>query len=181
MALLFDEQFEATGYDETSADAGSDWVEVGNGTIDEDFATSSVTGAPARWGNKCLKLVPGSTGAQTTNTLDTAITGDFYCRVDVIFESVVTGDWNNFFMVRDSSYNDCFRWQHTEAGGTIKLYCYVDAVTPIPAAGYTISLDTVYRLDMYYNATTNAWEVKINGVSQGSNTNATRHVNFAAI
>lgn len=170
MALIFNEQFESSGYDETSTGVGSNWAEVGNGTCDEDYATSSVTGAPARWDDKCLRLIPGTESTYTTNTLDSLITGPFYCRVDVIFESIGAADYNNFFIVVASDgTSHPFRWRHTESAGTITIQCLVDAVTLVGSA-YEVELDTVYRLDMYYDATANEYEVKINGVSQGSGT-----------
>src|SRR4030042_221236 len=174
MPLIFDEQFEAAGYDESAAGVGSDWVETGNGTIDEDFAVSSVAGAPARWGDQCLKIIPGSTGATIINQLDTSITGDFYCRVDVIFANLTADDYNNFFIVRDDVGNDAIKWVHTQSGASKVIQAFIDGANPIPSHGYSINFDTPYRLDMFYNATTNAWEIKIEGVSQCTGSNNTR-------
>src|SRR4030043_311003 len=93
MALIFDEQFEATGYDETAAGVGSDWVETnaGGGTLDEDFAVSDVETATGlslpTWGDQCVKLAGGTSEVSIRQVLDSGQT-DFYLRFDLILGNV---------------------------------------------------------------------------------------------
>ena len=176
MALIFDEQFEATGYDETSAGAGGNWAEaLGGGTIDEDYATSSVTGAPASWGNQCLRMVNANEAQDASNYLDSEYTGDFYFRGDFIIPDLSDITSTNGYLIQifDSAWSTVWRAVVYDNSGTKTLFFYIGNVTG-QVGDTEIAANTRYRIDAYFNSTTGDYEIKLNGVSKASGNDSVR-------
>jgi len=172
MARLLVESFEGAGY-ENSDPPVADWTEtVGDGcTVEPD---STAVARPTNGGDQILEIISAASGyqAQAERDLgsDKAVT---YTRVYV---QIATGHSINangeileLFWGFDSTwiqpwlvdlYHDgtdiCFRFQYHTIGGWSADY-----------SGY-ISEDTWYCVEVYYNATAEEWEWKIDGVSEGS-------------
>lgn len=174
MALIFDEQFEATGYDETSAGAGSNWTEQadGGGTINEDFAVSSVPGGdPGNWGSQCVQIVRGSSGSTgITNDLDSSY-ATLYFRADFVFDNIsVVSSWGpECIWLKDSNWNPVLQVYVINESGSYSLGLVVAGTDP--SDEYSIVESTKYRIDFYYAGATGDWEWKVNGVSQGTGSN----------
>jgi hypothetical protein len=172
MAIFWDEKFEPTGYEET-------WSEgetvSGSGILDEDFATSSVTGAPGDWGTKCLRAFGDGAGAVLVGHDFASSKAVSYFRMEVIVKAFPTiganfgveriafqqdsgsaDVWIFSIQRRDSLSPNGFNWiwsGNDDGGG---LNGYADAANDI-------ALDTRYRLECEWDATGNAFEWRIDG------------------
>lgn len=183
MALIFDEQFEAAGYDETVAGNGSDWGEVnaGGGTIDEDFVVSTVESLTGlnlpTWNSQCLKLAGGTSEVRIASTLDTNYT-DLYVRFDLIINDasgLTNGEQKVLFQSWDNLWANSIGfilYRHTDSNLYIQFGRTIDP-SIVPAwPGYgPISLNVKYRIDFHFVAS-GTCEGKIDGVSQGTFTSS---------
>lgn len=187
MTLIFNEQFEATGYDETSAGIGSDWTETnaGGGTLDKDFAVSSVESATGlslpTWGSQCLKLAGGTSEVSIRNTFDSAKT-ELYVRVDLIvgdISDLPNGSDEVVFYLWDDPYTTCSVFVRKTAGGTPYMFGKVensggDIYFP-SGQNHPFAINTKYRVDFHFVAN-GTCEMKINGVSQGTGASTSANV-----
>lgn len=165
MALVFNELFEGTGYQNS-------WTEsVGAGcTINED-ALSSAVGSPNGWGVQCLNLVTAASVDNYTYSQygDAAVR---YSRTDVHFTawSLADGDTKRILTFTNNSL----------ATSTINIVLYrdgaqyyiyfgpvYDGVTQDYSFGAAVSLDTTYRLETKWDTTADLFSCKINGISLG--------------
>lgn len=165
MTRIFDEQFEATGYDETG------WTEVvGSGsTVDEDADSTDVS-SPTAWGSKCCKIIVNDNGTYSYNSVGAeAIT---YWRVELVITA--EGIANSASEVLFCFFDNVFGTQPVNillaksAGGVLQFYgavlndgsvnYYLSNVTPV--------IDTKYRFEIKWDATNNLWAWKIDGVAQ---------------
>jgi len=173
MALIFDEQFETTGYDETSAGAGSNWTETTktNCTINEDYATSGVNNAPASWDDQCCEFVvenDTNDNAFITNTLDSS-RAILYGRFDFIVESVPSGLVYLASIYSTTGTNYLF---YLSPGNQLRCYANYNGSGAIYISFTSIAADTLYRVDWKWDATNDAWGWKLNGVAQPNNIDA---------
>ena len=184
--ILFNEGFEAVGFDETSAGIGGNWVKQGAGSTIEDHATSGVTGAPASWGEKCLTIAcsGGDPWTLIRNQMDASYTGDFYCRADIILDAFtdlgvtaaplfILADSSFYYVisvgiVRNGVGEPVFRATTWGAGGS-------------SSDSTEISVNTPYRLDIFFNASTDSYTVKIDGTVLHSGSDATAYHNISHI
>lgn len=178
-ASLFPETYEANpGYDQ----AWDNTTEDGSSTLDEDYATSSLTGgAPDGWGDDCLQIFTHTDSDRCYNyeTLTTQTT--IYVRVEVFTASALTeialNKATNFYYHTDASNARSVKVEiKREAGGDSRFqFTYFN--TSNAASNFlsdnTLSANTAYRVEFYMNTTTDAYEWLVDGVSQDSGTDAT--------
>lgn len=192
MALIFNEQFEATDYDETSDGAADDWSETnaGGGTLNKDYSVATAqtdTGLSLPyWGNQCLLISNGSSAVNIYNRFDSAKT-TLYIRFDVIFHDI------SGLINQDFTHNAFSAWSNAwvvavivrpfkDIGGNFKLFVHIGTSgggAAVPAYPYyAAAVDTRYRIDIKFVGSETC-EVKINGVSQGTQaTDTTEITNF---
>lgn len=179
MARVFDEQFEATGYDEDATGIGSNWSKVvGSGAIvDEDVPTGGVSGAPADWDSLCLQVDTNSVVTYARNDLDSQAT-TLYIRVEIIINEVTDENVSGWiFLIQDTSFDGSIEtFVLKQAGPIYKLRTRFDAgdLTDV-----VISLNTRYRLEYYY--TTGAGgsaEWRIDGVQKSTDTGMSRDLKY---
>jgi len=154
MALKdFDEQFESTGYDETSAGVGSNWTEE-YGSPDSDEPTSGVTGAPNDWDDYCLHLPTGTN--RIYNSMDSGY-ADLYLRVEVIFSSISNTSYQEVFQATWSGIGQIVCYVK-EASGSYYLASKLDESNNSP--DQEISLNTRYRLEYHWDSgATSYWRI----------------------
>lgn len=179
MAIIFNERFEAAGYDKTR------WSEsVGAGCIcDEDQATGA--GDPSNWGEKCLKLYKAAGNAVYTGNsfiIKRAIT---YYRLDVVFtaENIENGEKLLLFDVYNDVFAPAFKLRIGQTLGALKfnLECFHDGSSNTYKSFNQITVDTYYRIEIKWDATNDAWAWKIDGVSQKNDQDATSPVTSEGI
>ena len=164
MARIFDEKFEATGYDE------SGWTEsVGSGcTIDEDAATSTVS-SPSGWGSKCLKLIGA---AAKTNYAYNQIGNSAvrYTRIEAIFtdlSNLTSSGACSYIGFATNNALSVFCWilRAVHDGTNIKaqILVYYDGSAVATSSGPTLEEDTRYRFEVKWDGGRFDW--KVNGIS----------------
>ena len=172
-ALTFNETFEVTGYVETWSEGET----LGSGvTLDEDFSTAGITGAPANWGDKCLKL--GTVGGEDSYVLHRGWGGATdglpisYTRLDVIIgsESLGNSEGIHFLSTRDSENEKFYQYiLYQSGGGDLKLEAQIwyDGGSS-NFESFLVDLDTLYRLEMKWDITNEVWEWRANGETVAS-------------
>jgi len=165
---LLNETFDSTGYDNT-------WTEnISGGTVDEDENTtpgSSECGFDGEW----LEIeIPTGTysRAHTYTDLSTSHSA-IYVRFIFYLESESLADGDSYYIfvprstdsVGDAS-NAAIKLAKTSGNLELQLWSgYASRDT------YTISTGTTYCVEAYWDNSSNNWEWKIDGISQGSGTN----------
>jgi len=172
---LWDERFEATGYDETWSIGET---VTGSAVLDSDYPTSSVTNAPAWWGDKCLRIA--SVGGEDSYVLHRDWGGAtdglpiHYSRLEVIIESesLANSDSVHFLSTRDSQDEKFYQYiLYKTSGGVLRIEAqiwYDGGSTNFESVD--ISVDTLYRLEMRWDITNTAWEWRVNDSTINSGT-----------
>ena len=167
--LIWDEQFEnASGYDETWSEGET----IGTGPIlDENFSTAGIGAAPAGWGDRCLRLV--TVGGEDSYVLHRGWGGGAdgipisYTRLEVIVdeESLANSEGIHFLSTRDSENEKFYQYILYQSGsGVLKIEAQIwyDGGSS-NFESIEIDLDTLYRLEMKWDITNEAWEWRVNG------------------
>ena len=167
--LIWDEQFEnAAGYDETWSEGET----IGTGPIlDENFSTAGIGAAPAGWGDRCLRLV--TVGGEDSYVLHRGWGGGAdgipisYTRLEVIVdeESLANSEGIHFLSTRDSENEKFYQYILYQSGsGVLKIEAQIwyDGGSS-NFESIEIDLDTLYRLEMKWDITNEAWEWRVNG------------------
>ncbi|GAF89481.1 unnamed protein product, partial [marine sediment metagenome] len=154
--IVFNETFESVGYDEYWSEGET----VEDGTIlDEDYATSSVTGAPAWWGSKCLRVVTGGNNAYVQHIFD----ADFskaYIRVEVIVDSgssMAFGNYGDLFRLDNRDQNPIFMVYYQNTLGpdpgteTLQFSIWEDDIEKTFIIANPILKDTPYRIELKWD------------------------------
>lgn len=176
MTRIRDEQFEATGYDET----WSEGENVGAGsTLDEDYATSSVSGAPSDWDSKCLRVVKASgEQAYVGHDLSPAET-TLYFRCEIIIGSFPDAlsqfQTMPFLIVADSGGTQVLVLRVQERGAANNgpyQFQFVESSSGSNSSHNSadIAADTRYRIEIEYDIAGNSWEWRIDDATQHSGT-----------
>ena len=165
---VFNETFEATGYDEIWSEGET----LGTGvTLDEDYSTSSVTGAPSDWGSQSLQIVLAA-GEDSYVEHDYAGSSyaESYMRVEFIVGSddLVDGDVTHFVSVRGPGSEKMYQFLFARAGGQPYLTTQVFHDGTSNIYNMVISLNTRYRAEMYWSATKDEWEFRVDGNTRAS-------------
>lgn len=168
---LINQNFETatTGYDN-----GETWNEAG--TVEAAFGVGGVTGEPANWLTQCLQIAGiDTTERRTAHDMgaDKAIT---YTRLEVIFSAFdgTAGPWLRI-IAKGMDSNPLEAWQlylHRTAGGDYKFLTYHYS-SGGSSAGEDFGTDnlatnTMYRVEIKYDATNELFEWKVDGDSEGS-------------
>ncbi len=163
------EGFEGTGFELVgwSKDTGM------GATIDEDEATSGVTGAPAGWDDQCLELtIPQfDWGNVYKNITDTGL---FYMSFEFIIKSRTNNSTDMFPLL----------WLEGVQGPAVELFGITLVDNGIGDNNYEIEMDmqydpgqtfsyysdavedTPYLVEVYFDWTDDKYEWKVDGVSQ---------------
>ncbi len=165
MSRIWNEQFEAAGYDETWS--GGETVGAGC-TLDEDADPSDVSN-PRAWGNKCLKVISATPGfgAYVLHTFGSPPDPSFL-RLEVVVtaESLANTQGKLLANSTDGS-NPIYNLLVYQIADVLVflLQIYHDG----SANNYlssVISLNTKYRVELQWDVAGDLWEWKVNGVSQ---------------
>lgn len=172
MARTFDEQFENTGspgYDETSSGIGGNWSESvpGGATVDENYSTGSVTGAPADWDDECLYIdTAGNSAANTKNHLDSAVAAYWRVEFIIVEESLANGDTVEIVKIKDQvDYSSVVDFFIEQSGGTLYLSGSISGTSI--ASDYAVAIETRYRLEFWYSKGS-GWATRVDGVAWDS-------------
>lgn len=183
MARIFDEKFEGTGYEETWS--GGETV-AGGCTLNEDYATSGLSGVPSTWNNQCLQVISDTTGDEVYvgHTFGSALPIAYY-RIEVYCHTATITNYNMMTVLRllNNGYGACFDLGISNQGGTYKWEIDVFGDTT-PSYYATFAFDTFYRIEIKWDNTNNAFEWLINGVSQNTlaftNNSSTQRISLGA-
>ena len=163
-ALEFDEKFETDpGYDETWSDGE---IETGTGVIDEDYPTSSVTGAPAWWDDLCLRLVGDDAGsARVRHVLTGGSHPIGYFRLEFILKShQLSGAGDMVFAEGHyESPDNFFKFMIGDNSGTPELGARLEHDDLPNDTWQDIAYDTMYRIELYWDVTNDLWSYKVDG------------------
>jgi len=173
-ANVMDETFDGTGYSLGLCGSAPCWTESGTtANVNED---STTCGSGSGWLNQCLRLTGGEFDNPVLKGTIAAQAGDLYVSevMNLTWAADDTGDRWGVLGLDDAT---------AETGGISVNAIYVDAVTISlrlygwSSGGVASTLDTAsftsasnVCLEIYMNSDTNAWEWKINGVSEGAGT-----------
>ena len=167
----FNERYEnPSGYDQTWAGAT-----VGAGsTYDPNQITDSVSGAPASWGDECLQIVTAS-GENCRNrslVYDPAYQSVVYSKFEVIIESEsLSNDTLRrlSFLTNSIGFNVCEVRLNKDGSGNLRFRFTISRDGSTWISHYsinTVSVDTLYRIEIKYDADNDAWAWRIDGVDQ---------------
>lgn len=167
---IINEKFEAAGYDVLTTD---ETVSAGC-TLNEDYATSSLSPAPTGWGwgNQCLQAIidTASDNAYDEHALASAPLVSYW-RVEFMCtaQSVATWETCSLLTVFNAAWGQIFSVGLHNDGGTVKIRFYrtYDSVTSLYAA---FAVNTYYRVEIQWDLTGNTWAWRLNGVAQSDGT-----------
>lgn len=176
MAVILDEGFEETadggadGYDETI------WTEgvSGSGSLDPD--NSDISRPSPGGGDECLKTNVTSDIGKAYIIGDLASAqGDSYSRFYVYVNTFTNGRY--LFRVRDSADAKVFE-AYTRSPGTsgwkLRMRFWHDGLQNQYEVD-NLSLDTWYRIEVQWIASTDTWEWRLDGVTQNSGSLTSTH------
>jgi hypothetical protein len=170
MARIWDEKFEGAGYEETWS--SGETVGAGN-TLNEDYATSSLSSPPAVWDDQCLQVIVDTAGEESFVGHDfgaSPVVIGFY-RLEIMVHSCTVANYQTLTVLRvvNPAYGIDFNLGINNNGGTLRWQ--LDAYTGTPENSYaTFALDTFYRVEIKWDSTNKVFEWKIGGVSINSGT-----------
>jgi hypothetical protein len=163
MARLIDESFEGTGYEES-------WTEtIGSGnTVNED---ASIPGtAPPGAGSQSLRCVLAGTNGNAYSTRASLSSQTVvYVRAYIYIDSADTSDTNEerIIAVKGFVNNLMVDYRYTPSNSHHLIFRHYDSGEQND--GFTtINLDQWYRYEGRYDSSANAWEHRIDGVTQNS-------------
>jgi len=170
MALIFDEGFEGTGFEESWGD------ETGGGNLNED-ASVTLAGSPSGWGSQCLEIevIDGDVYIYT-NSL--GVVADVFWRVEVVItsESITNNNYLALFGIYNSSLSAPAFGLALEKDGVGNLRfngaCFEDGNQNNYYSNVVVLLNTHYRFEIKWDSTNNVWAWRINGVDQPNNVDA---------
>ena len=170
MTLYCDERFErVTGYDHDG-----EWNESVGGagsTVDEDADPADVSSPPG-WGTQCLKIIKVANENAFTYRANGAnpIT---YTRFEIVITAEDLGN-NNIalllYLLRNTLALGCVAIRLYQTGNNLYFSMWVnhDGTGGESFTSAIISLDTLYRFDIKWDATNDLWEILLNGASEAS-------------
>lgn len=178
MAKFWDEKLEGTGYQETWS-LGE--TISGISILDEDYATSSVTGAPSDWDSQCLRCNMDNNDACYVRHNFASSQTISYARVELIWGSFPDGlaqfHVHTLFGIEDSSGNPVWRIYIQERGTSsdgpyrIQFRDFRDGTENANhSSDYTFSLNTRHRIEVKWDGSANEFEFRFDGVTTYSGT-----------
>lgn len=175
MTRQWDEKFEGTGYEETWS--YGETVGAGN-TLDEDADPSDV-GSPAGWDSQCLKAINADSNQCQVAHAPGDHTWAYYRMefvlttweviVDEIKIANLADDGQSEIVVvvlaeTDGEGEKIIRFKIDHDGGGLSIF-----------ASDPISFNTLYRVEWKFDISGNAWEWRINDVTQDSGSLTSTH------
>lgn len=134
-------------------------------SIDPDFLTSGVTGAPDTWGDECCEL--DITAIEFAQSDFTALATAFV-RVEIILDAEALTDNNEqalFFTYYAAGATKAIgAFLRQLAGGNrvwrFRVYESSTTTPTIYTTATALALDTPYRIEFKWDATGDAWEIR---------------------
>jgi hypothetical protein len=165
MAIVFKENFESDGYYNTG------WTEYGLGTIDPDFSTTTVSGAPRNWGNRCILTALESDEPSLTRYDFGADFDTIYVHWEFIISKAhplpVGGAMNMLRLdVNGSSTHCIYTFAYGASNSTYTFYYGGDSLGVIGTSVLNYN-DMVY-LDVLWDPDNTNYELYVNGSLEGS-------------
>jgi hypothetical protein len=168
MARAWDERFEGAGYEETWSEGET--VAAGC-TLDQDYATSNLATPPDDWQSQCLQCVIDTVGDETyVEHIFASDMGLSYVRAEWVFTALptLTNQQSAILLkVYNRAVTTCFMIGLKNDGAATKIW-FVDAQNGTDDYGPTAVQGTFYRVEVKWDNPNNAWEWKVDGVSQGT-------------
>jgi len=170
-ALSFDppwlvETFEASEFDQS-------WYKVENGTatIDGDYPTSSVAGAPVSWGSLCCRMFTDGTSNAIIHEDIPSEVPDYFCKFELIVSEMSAGTRQIMQLTNISVAANNFILLLYNSSGTLRLQlvAYYDGSYHSFNSVTVLSLDTRYIVELKWDSTNDVWAWRINGVDQPNN------------
>lgn len=180
MSRVVDEKFEGAGYEE----AWGEIVTAGGSEMDEDQATSGVSGSPADWDDDCLKNYHVAAAAGivvTSRRLNIGNITKSYLRIEIIvsdWSDMINNDTHGLVQVLDGGFGNCYLFQIKMIGGSHypEIMCFHDGNVNIYTAFTPMSLNTRHRLEGRWDADNDEWEWRLDGTNQPNNIDGTSPV-----
>jgi len=179
MTRVWDEKLEGTGYEETWNIGET--VTAGN-TLDEDQATSGVTGAPGNWHAQCLKCETTAISSNAYIYHSEDFGGTLYYRLGFIIaaENLANDGTLNLAWYADSTFSGglfCMLFQNTGGDLVITVSIYTDSTNTFQSFSSfaTVSLDTPYVFEFVVDESAGAageWDWWLDGVRQPNDQDA---------
>lgn len=172
MARIFDEKFE------TSPGRDESWSETaGTGSTIDDDANPSDVSSPSGWGSECCKFV--STGNDSYIHTDLGQEADTWSRVEFVLTAESLGAFNivQHFIAWSDGWIAAYKVEVRENGSNeleLRLECsHTGSATDYYYLSNPISLNTLYRVEVKWDATNNVWAWRVNGVDQPNDQDGT--------
>jgi len=162
--VIFDEGFEGIGYEEDN------WtVESGIGTINPDSPVSNA-GSPTTWGDKCCYIDI----VEQTYLYQQVAPNAKYWRVETVVTSENIDDGQEFIICSGYTYVIGFAWSvgwYRNFSGDIqwRMKCRHDGTSNYYYGLKTPRLDTRYRIEVKWDADTDTWAWRLDGINQPNN------------
>lgn len=169
MATIFNETYEAAGYDNVWNGAPANVT--GGNTYDPDYAT-----AISGWGSKCLQVVAAadSTNAYIYHELaaNQAIT---YTRIEVYptdLSGFATGEDALILQMYNKSWTLVYAIYIYNNAGTnyFRIRSRYNASDNYFLSDNSIAINTKYTIEVYWDNTNDLWSWRVDGVDQGDGT-----------
>lgn len=169
MAIILDEKFEGTGYQDT-------WTEAvaGGNTVDEDASPADV-GKPVRWGGSCLKIVCSDvTSNGYTSNSNFGSQATTYLRFEVILtaESLADNEFGLLAVAQDSvTPRVAYSIYFIQLAGSLYIGTTIrwDDTDNNTYVHGPINLNQKYLIEFEWDYSTR-WAWKVDGVEQDNGT-----------
>ncbi len=173
MARIWNEKFEAIGYDEVWSQGET--IGAGN-TVDEDANPADV-GNPASWGGRCIKMINGGTNVNTYVSHAGLAKADTWLRFEFVLsvESMEQDDFQYFWQSYNGG-NPLYRFnvkQKWDGTFPITLKCYHDGGINSYEALSPLVVGTKHRIEVKWDSTNNVWAWRLDGVNQPNDQDGT--------
>jgi len=156
------------------------WTEAvsGGAVLDPNYAVSGLTNPPDDWGDECLRMYNPDSGTDLCDIYTTV--GDqaiVYIRDEIYIKSEGLENGENTILqwAETSGAAEVWELRLEQAGGNLRLHIKVIR-GDLGALRYSsgdyadLQLNTQYRIEVYYNETSDVWAWRVNGVDQDNGT-----------
>ena len=161
------ERFEAAGYDETWSEGETT---SGGGTIDSDFATTSITGEPDRWQDLALQISATIAESAYVQNNFGADEPTVYASVDTILDShsLATTNQATFLSLFDNAGNLLVELAWYNDAGDLRIQADIrfDDTQNLFTSDAILALDTRYTVEVEWDTVGNNWGWRITDYSR---------------
>ncbi len=166
MTRIFDERFEAVGYDETG---WSEFTAAGS-TVDEDFLVSGIgAGPPSGWGLKGLRTVSTAGNIAYAQNSQDVSANNFFMRMELVIvsEALANNEERRLTRVKAAGGDALRLFLRQVSGDLVFRFHVIETNLGSGATVFTDTtarlLDTRYRIEWNWNIDANTWEIKVDG------------------